>query len=170
MSVPSTPDSPPPQRHAATRADKRTILIGTAVVVVAVALVIGFVIGSGSTPSHRAKDLTTADKTLVKQFDAYSRKTDACEKVTNPYQCIEHEDAAMTPHLGTYASVLKKLRNAGVSQDSITRAHQDALNAEEGFALVGGAPPTEAGYKSALAQSNLAGLVAETRPLGRHAL
>jgi hypothetical protein len=105
------------------------------------------------------QSLAQADKTLAAQFNGYTQRTRACERVANPYKCIESADRALVPHLNSYAGSLDHATSAGLAQKVIGATHADAENAAWAFHMVGGAAPTKAGYIKAVARSDLFSVV-----------
>ena len=105
------------------------------------------------------QSLAQADRTLAARFNGYTQRTTACERVANPYKCIESADLALVPHLNDYAGSLDHATSAGLAQKVINAAHADAENAARAFHMVGGAAPTKAGYTKAVARSDLFSVV-----------
>jgi hypothetical protein len=106
------------------------------------------------------QSLAQADRTLAAHFNGYTRRSGACERVANPYKCIESADRALVPHLDDYARSLDDATSAGLSQKVINVAHTDAEHAARAFHMVGGAAPTKAGYTTAVDRSDLFRVVA----------
>jgi hypothetical protein len=136
--------------------------------VLAVAITLGALVIAGSaavvtatsvTRVHQQDTIAKANNTMVDQFTVYERLSAACEKVANPYRCIEQIDKALAPHLRAYASVLQGTTGSGISASSLARAHTDALLAAAAFQMVGRAPPTKAGYTAIENRSGLTAVV-----------
>jgi Domain of unknown function (DUF4389) len=136
--------------------------------VLAVAIALGVLVIAGSAAVetavsvsrvHYQDTIANANNALVDQFDAYDSRSAACEKVANPYRCIEAADAALVPHLHTYASVLQRTTGSGISTSSLAQARMDALLAARTFQMVGRAPPTKVGYTVTEDRSGLAEIV-----------
>jgi hypothetical protein len=136
--------------------------------VLAVAIAVGVLVIAGAVAAetavsvsrvHHQDTIANANNTLVDQFDAYDSRSAACEKVANPYRCIEKADAALAPHLRTYASVLQRTTGSGISTTSLTQARMDALVAAAAFEMVGRAPPTKVGYTVTEDRSGLTEIV-----------
>jgi hypothetical protein len=138
---------------------KRVLAVAIAIGVLVIAGWAAVGIVSSVTQVHRQDTIANANNALVDHFNAYDRQTAACEKVANPYRCLEQADAALVPLLHTYASVLQRTTGSGISTSSLAQARMDALVTAAAFETVGGAPPTKAGYTVAENRSGLPGLV-----------
>ena len=105
---------------------------------------------------NRQRDaLGTANATLVTNFDHYSTRALACEKVANPYRCLERADLALLPHLRTYASALHSAGDLGFDAVVMAHARAQANAIVESFARVSGAAPTKAAYRTAVTRAGL---------------
>jgi hypothetical protein len=138
---------------------KRVLTVAITIGVLVIAGWAAVNIVASVTQVHRQDTIANANNALVDQFNVYDRQSAACEKVANPYRCLEQADAALVPHLHTYASVLQRTTGSGISTSSLAQARMDALGAAAAFQLVGRAPPTKAGYTVAENRSGLSGIV-----------
>ena len=136
--------------------------------VLSLAIAIGVLVAAGSVTVvtvtsvsrvHAQDTIANANNALVDHFNTYARQSAACEKVANPYRCLERADAALVLPLHTYASVLQRTSGSGVSASSTDQARMDALVAAGAFQMVGRAPPTKAGYTVAETRSGLPAIV-----------
>jgi hypothetical protein len=166
MPVPPSPGTAPdvdsgtrrPSRrlHAAVASRTRIVIVAIVVVVLGVGATAIIAVRRHDAAVTAAKQsLVQADKTLAAQFNSYTQRTKACERVANPYKCIESADRALVLHLNDYARSLDHATNAGLAPKVINGAHADSENAARAFHLVGGAAPTKAGYTKAVARSDL---------------
>jgi hypothetical protein len=170
MSVPPSSGTAPdvgtgtrqPSRRlrAALSSRRRIVIVVIVVVVLGVGATAIIVVRRHDAAVTAAKQsLAQADKTLAAQFNGYTQRTTACERVANPYKCIESADRALVPHLNNYAGSLDHATSAGLAERVINAAHADADHAAKAFHMVGGAAPTKAGYTKAVARSDLFSVV-----------
>jgi hypothetical protein len=142
--------------HAAFASRTRIVIVAIVVVALGVGATAIIVVRRHDAAVTAAKQsLVQADKTLAAQFSRYTQRTTACERVANPYECIESADRALVPHLNNYAGSLDHATRAGLAQKVINAGHADAENAARAFHMVGRAAPTKAGYTKAVAESDL---------------
>jgi hypothetical protein len=132
-------------------------MVAAAVVLVAVAIAVAvlLVVAHNATRSRQERSLANDTTRLVRQFDGYESQGAACEKVANPYSCIERADAAMAPHLDDYAREVKGVSGSGISPTVLDRAARDGQSAARAFRVVGGAAHTKAGYVQAVSRSGI---------------
>ncbi len=146
--------------HAAFASRTRIVIVAIVVVVLGVGATAIIVVRKHDAAVTAAKQsLVQADKTLATQFNGYTHRTTACERVANPYKCIESADRALVPHLNDYAGSLDHATSAGLAQKVINAAHADAEHAARAFHMVGRAAPTKEGYTKAVAGSDIFSVV-----------
>jgi hypothetical protein len=170
MSVPPSSGTAPDVDTVTRRPSRRlhpALASRTRIVIVAIVVVV-LGVGAAAVIAVRRHDavvtaakqsLVQADRTLAARFNSYTQRTMACERVANPYECIESADLALAPHLNDYARSLDHATSAGLAQKVINGAHVDSENAARAFHMVGGAAPTKAGYTKAVARSDLFSVV-----------
>jgi hypothetical protein len=142
------------------RSPRRILLAVAAIVVVGVvAFLIVTYVNHLATRSGQQQSLASANTALATQFTSYAHRTSACEKVANPYRCIERADAAMAPHLDLYVRVVKRATASGISQNLIDHAEADGQRAARAFQVIGAAAPTKVGYTKAVNQTGIFRLV-----------
>jgi hypothetical protein len=154
--VDTRPRQPSRRLHATFASRTRIVIVAIVVVVLGVGATAIIVVRRHDAAVTAAKQsLVQADKTLAAQFNGYTQRTRACERMANPYKCIESADRALVPHLNSYAGSVGQAASTGLTQRVINAAHADAENAARAFHLVGGAAPTKAGYTKAVARSDI---------------
>ena len=160
LDVDSVTRRPSRRLHAAFASRRRIVIVAIVVVVLGVgATAIVVVLRHDAAVTAAKRSLAQADRTLAAQFNGYTHRTRACERVANPYKCIEAADRALVPHLDDYAHSLDHATSAGLPQKVINVAHADAERAARAFHLVGVAAPTKAGYTTAVARSDIFSVV-----------
>ncbi len=136
------------------------LIVAAAVVVAAVIAVVVIVVVHNASIDRQRNALASANVTLVTHFDRYSQQAVACEKVANPYRCLERADLDLLPHLRAYATALQRAGDLGLDAAVMAHAHAQAGAAVGTFSHVGHAPATKAAYHDAVAQTRLTQVVA----------